>query len=263
MAAKTTIKISAEARDVLRESNLAMSGVFLYIPNRQLGRSLYVEISKALGKLGGKWNTAAGAFKFEKDVTVEFNALRGDGEVVDEKVLYQAFYTPEPVVEKMLRLARLKKGDRVLEPSAGDGRIAIAAAKEGADVVAVEVRQSEAERIPRGDNIHVVSGDFLSIDPSRWAPFDAILMNPPFSKQQDIDHVLHAIKFLRRVPRGELGGGALIAIVGAGFEMSRTKKAAALSEKLCWFSFVKIHKLPEGSFKESGTNVRAVMIEAW
>lgn len=69
-----------------------------------------------------------------------------------------------------------------------------------------------------------------------------IVMNPPFSKGQDIKHVMHARRFLR-------ADGLLIAIVSAG---SRTEAALQpLADS--W------DEIPADTFKESGTGVRTIL----
>jgi SAM-dependent methyltransferase len=57
--------------------------------------------------------------------------------------------TPEEVVEGMLRLANVKRGDVVYDLGSGDGRIVIAAAKRGARGVGIDIdpqRVAEASR---------------------------------------------------------------------------------------------------------------------
>src|SRR5690606_8609414 len=54
--------------------------------------------------------------------------------------------------------------------------------------------------------------------------FDLIVMNPPFSKEQDIDHVLHAWEMLHL-------GGLLVAIMSSGaVQRSNTKKVLAFRD---------------------------------
>jgi SAM-dependent methyltransferase len=47
--------------------------------------------------------------------------------------------TPEEVVERMIRLAEVRPGDRVFDLGCGDGRIAIAAAGRGAEAFGVDI----------------------------------------------------------------------------------------------------------------------------
>lgn len=58
--------------------------------------------------------------------------------------------TPEPVVEEMLRLANIRKGDVLYDLGSGDGRIVIAAAKKfgiqgvGIDLNPARIREAQA-----------------------------------------------------------------------------------------------------------------------
>jgi hypothetical protein len=81
--------------------------------------------------------------------------------------------------------------------------------------------------------------------------YDKIVMNPPFSRQQDIDHVLHAWKLLKP-------GGRLVSVMSGGTEYRQNKKALAFQE--LWNVYGYIEPLPPGSFEESGTGVNTVLV---
>lgn len=149
-----------------------------------------------------------------------------------------AFFSPAPVVERILDAAGDLSGLAVLEPSAGAGNIACAADQAGADVVdCVELVPQLAEKITRaGYARKVTAGDFLAIEPS--PEYDRVLMNPPFRRGQDIEHVRHALKFVRP-------GGLLVAVMPSGPRSRKFAESAGAS----------ITDLPYGSFIPSGTNV--------
>jgi 16S rRNA G1207 methylase RsmC len=67
-------------------------------------------------------------------------------------------------------------------------------------------------------------------------------MNPPFHKRADIRHIQHALKFLKP-------GGKLAAIC---MDTPHRRKAFQSIAKT-W------RELPPGSFKESATNIAAIM----
>jgi predicted RNA methylase len=98
-------------------------------------------------------------------------------------------------------MAEVRSGHRVLEPSAGRGRIAEQLRRCGAVVTCVELLPGNVKELrERGFN-RLLEGDFLATDLralSFFPPeaFDRIVMNPPFSGQADIDHVRHAFGML-------------------------------------------------------------------
>jgi len=78
--------------------------------------------------------------------------------------------------------------------------------------------------------------------------FERIIANPPFSRQADVDHVLHAYSLLAP-------GGRLVSVMSAGVTFRTTAKTARLMALK-----PVIEPLPDGAFKESGTNVRTCIV---
>ena len=72
-------------------------------------------------------------------------------------------------------------------------------------------------------------------------------MNPPFSRQADIHHVNHAIKFLKP-------GGVLVSVMSAGVTF-RTNRLTDDFRRMVIAHNGQIGALPAGAFKESGTMV--------
>jgi protein-L-isoaspartate O-methyltransferase len=164
----------------------------------------------------------------------------------------QLFPTPPALAARMVELAGIEAGDRVLEPSAGTGNIlkAIAEAEEmwrafnaDVEVTAIEIDYRLAEAIPAHLADEVITGDFLLLGPSSRAQFERVVMNPPFSKGTDCAHVKHALEFLKP-------GGRLVAICANGPRQQAELRPLATT----W------EELPDGTFAEAGTNVRTVLL---
>lgn len=154
---------------------------------------------------------------------------------------------------KRLQPAEGRPKLRILEPSAGRGRIALRAAGWGHSVTAVEIQSTLALELQNmGVLERVVAGDFLDQSPEALGKFDRILMNPPFDGQRDIDHVTHALRFLAP-------GGRLVAIMSASTAYRENAKAEAFRAQVERMRG-RIEDLPEGSFKESGTMVNTVIV---
>lgn len=168
------------------------------------------------------------------------------------------FPSPPPVVDQVLEAAGLihSEGLRVLEPSAGTGAIAAAAADAQHRVDVCEIQPELAEQLrASGRYAAVWVRDFLRTPPR--ADYDRVVMNPPFDRGRDIDHVLHAWEFVKP-------GGVLVAVMSAGTEFRQDRKSQAFREWVdarhrCGWGRP-WRDLPPGSFASVGTNVNAVFL---
>lgn len=156
------------------------------------------------------------------------------------------------------RIDRPLDGLRILEPSAGKGALAKIAKAKGATVQCVEIQTGLCAEL-REQGYSTTQADFLTLDPSQCPVFDGIVMNPPFDRGRDCDHVRHALQFLKP-------GGFLVAIMSAGTEFrtdKRTSAFRALVEKQkpmdSWRGDY-FRDLPPGSFAHAGTNVNTVTL---
>jgi protein-L-isoaspartate O-methyltransferase len=237
------IKLSDEAREVLSRSAITTDSVKL---PEQLDRDLYLEIAKVFKAAGGKWVKGKGLHLFTRDPREVLGLAVVEGAIVDEKKTLQQFFTPPVLADQMVELADLFDGARVLEPSAGDGAIlrAITRALPICQMAAIELDEKLFWSWMRMPGIcKARQGDFLMATPSEFGMFNRIIMNPPFRDGQDIAHIQHALQFLAP-------GGRLVAICGDGPDQRSILKPAACA----W------QQLPAGTFHESGTEVRAVLL---
>lgn len=243
-------QISEEVQKVLGLSKLE-KGV-LYLPPIQLDRKLYLEVNRVLKSLGGRWNRRAKGHTGIDPGLYEMAILVGEYIRPEDFGFYES---PPEVVNRILELAEIQEGDRVLEPSAGRGAI-VSKIPENVDLVCVELLEnnidalkSAMERIP---NSICDQEDFLKWDSDE--KFDKIVMNPPFApKQADIDHVLYALNFLKP-------GGRLISVMAAGV-LFRSNKKTVDFRKTIELMKGEFEKLPPRSFKSVGTDVETVLID--
>jgi len=176
---------------------------------------------------------------------------------------YYGFYpTPDAAAQTAIERAHLYRLPedrplRVLEPSAGTGNLASRAAATGAIVDCVEIQPHlAADLLSSGRYRTVIGCDFLALqppDPDNL--YNRVIMNPPFDRERDIDHVLHALKFLNP-------DGLLIAIMSAGTEFRSTRKATAFRELMLRMK-ADFEDLPAGSFSTVGTNVNTILLKVW
>lgn len=106
------------------------------------------------------------------------------------------FYpTPVEVVAKMVRSVDWSKVNSALEPGAGNGLIAQAIAEHCNNITVCEINYTLRELLSL-KGFHIADHDFLD----HSGKYDVILMNPPFERFQDIDHVKHAYSLLSDNP---------------------------------------------------------------
>ncbi|WP_192242834.1 DUF4942 domain-containing protein [Mesorhizobium silamurunense] len=196
---------------------------------------------------------------------------------------YGFYPTPDDAARRLFEFVQVtRRADeprlRILEPSAGTGNLArgcISSLKNFSNhcgygrpedmerwrreyrfdnqVDCVEIQPHLAAELEQeGIFGRVFCQDFLQLQPATTGLYDKVVMNPPFDRERDIDHVMHALKFLK-------DDGYLVAIMSAGTEFRETKKTVAfraLMEKMnaAW------HDLPAGSFSDVGTNVNTVIL---
>ena len=142
--------------------------------------------------------------------------------------------------------AGIKPGWRVLEPSAGLGRILDALKPcQCGEIVAVEMAANIAGELFNQDraDVRIVQRDFLTVQPDVGNLFDAVVMNPPFHLRADIAHILHAVKFLKP-------GGTLAALC-----FDTPHRAAALKPLAATWE-----PIPAGTFGKEGTSVPTVLL---
>lgn len=163
----------------------------------------------------------------------------------------QLFPTPPELAKRVVELAHIQANQRTLEPSAGTGSLLNAIIENDpqpeppylGSVVAVEINPALASQLSKMFPLsHIRCSDFLECTGETLGMFDRIVMNPPFERGADIQHIKHAMGFLKP-------GGKLVAICAAG--PRQREELEHLGE---WID------LPEGSFSSQGTNVRTAIL---
>jgi hypothetical protein len=212
----------------------------------------------------------------------KFDAMKDDlREGVKVVSASQLFPTPPEIAAKMVELAEIEPGNRILEPSAGTGNLlspiiaentcgyemvqgckkpnregiepkncatcetgTLQALRAKCEIVAIEINLSltDAMRCKFRQGIAFQCCDFLEQN-GNFGKIDRIIMNPPFENGSDIKHIQHALTMLNP-------GGRLVALCANG---SR-QRAAFMCEAELW------EDLPTGSFKEQGTGVNVALM---
>lgn len=222
----------------------------------QLDRKLYERTNKVIEAAGGKWNRKAKSHLFDGEAAEAIDQIILTGEIQFKKQDFGQFDSPPLVVARVIELAEIEPGMAVLEPSAGHGNIARALLFKDCAIDCVEIDEKRAGGLATKfgptdpDFRKIVPGDFLGIEPIPI--YDRVVMNPPFARQADIKHVMHALRFLKL-------GGRLVSVMSAGTIFRQDAAAKGFRDLLAKHGG-EHEALPTGAFKESGTLVNAVIV---
>ena len=233
------MKVQNEVGNVLANSKIEDNKLFL--PEGQLDRKLYIAENKVLVAINGKWNRSAKAHIFDESPADIIDSILLSGEYTDKKKEFQFFETPQFLAEKIVSLAGIKEGETVLEPSAGKG--AIAKLLNGCHCV--ELNQENRNFLIKS-GFTVVGENFMDF----CKHYNVIVANPPFSKQQDIEHINKMIDLATR---------KVVSIASASVLFRTNKKTVAFRKRIDLLGGT-IEMLPGETFAKSGTNVQTCIV---
>ena len=165
----------------------------------------------------------------------------------------QFYPTPACVVECIRFRADLKPFQRVLEPSAGTGRLVNMAVAAGCKVTAIELDWNRAIRLRwrTWRAVEVWRADFLDVHFPPEKRFERVLMNPPFNPNLDVCHVLHAWD------SALAGGGLLLAVVTPRYQRRKDGQSARLRHIIERHG--EVHPLPDN--RQHGATRRTVLLK--
>jgi hypothetical protein len=259
-------------------SKSTVQGMQVKLPDTTLDRNVYVEVKTTFSKNGGKWvGGKTQAFVFDRDPQPIIDRLIG-GEKVNTKKEFQEYFTPLIVCEELCSISNLHKESKVCEPSAGSGNILSEILK----IVKVPVDFCELQPVnvdkvieKFGSLVNRVGFDFLNLEVVPEFTYDSIVANPPFSNGQDIEHLRKMYKHLN-------SKGVVVCITSISWLSRDSKK---FKEFRKWIGIEKhypdtklfensdataswvtdelsvyIKTLPSETFRESGANVRSLIV---
>ncbi|CAM5390630.1 hypothetical protein STENM36S_06316 [Streptomyces tendae] len=246
------MKLTDDILTVLREQT-AIDGTHLVLTGPRMDPKLYQRVNEVLEAVGGRWTTGEQAHVFPVDAAEALAPVLESGHVVslrEKKQQAQYFLTPAAVVQRVIDLAAIKPGMEVLEPSAGSGAIATAAAKAGAVVDCIERDPGYAGTLAdTGVARALTVADFLTV-PAQ-PRYDRIVANPPFTKGTDMQHVEHALRFLKP-------DGLLVSVMF--WAVTEHNRRTAPFRSLVEARGGTVEAVAAGAFRQSGTNVPTVIV---
>ena len=230
----------------------SVDGLLIKLPAGQLDRELYQVVAKQLQLIGGRWKGGkTQGFLFKEDPT-DYLAKLCAGESINLKKEFQFFATPDEVVDRLVELACIEPGHIVLEPSAGQGAIikAIHRVYPDIEIDCYELMDLNRIFLEKLKNITIIGKDFIKEE--KTTIYDRIIANPPFAKNQDIEHVTEMYDRLK-------DGGRLVSIMSNHWRFASGKKEGAF-KKFIEESGAEVYDIEPGAFKESGTAISACIV---
>lgn len=239
------------------------------LPAGELERKLYEQVAKKLQGIGGKWKGGkVSGFVFTHNPEDLLRKIQ-EGEKINLKKDFQFFPTPDHIVKKMVELAELRPGNSILEPSAGQGAIIKGVhefysgikfrTNEDYSIAVCEAMPQNVDILRKeyfqGDQDMAIPDDFLQVPVTGMFYCDRIIANPPFTKGQDIDHIMHMMRF--KEPFKEL---IIVTLCSPSWLFNSTKKYTEFRE-LVVRSAEYIELIDQGEFKESGTEIATCLIK--
>jgi hypothetical protein len=225
-----------------------IEGNIVRLPDVELDRKLYTDVKKILGKIGGVWKGhQTQGFVFEQDPTDLLTEIAA-GTKRNLKKEFQFFETGPELADRVVQLANIDRPDLVLgEPSAGRGALvkAVRRVHPSAIVHCYELQELNRTFLMKVPGVVLLGNDFMEAKPTSM--FDRLVANPPFSKNQDIEHVFRMYCCLK-------DGGRVVSIVSRHWQLADGKKELEFKK---WLKLVPHQQidLDAGEFKSSGTNV--------
>ena len=239
-----------EVIDIIKQCSA--DGNILRLPQIELNREDYLAVKKAIEKYGGKWKggkTFGFVFTDRDAADVIDSMVNG---VADIKKDFQFFATPSDVADLMVAKLEIQPYEKILEPSAGNGALINAVLRLHSDIVidCYELNPLNRKVLEKMTNVNVLGDDFTKrVDNEEY---DVIIANPPFSKNQDIIHLMKMWNNLRY-------GGRIACITSTHWMFANDVKSVEFREWIigkCTFQ----HEFPKGTFKESGTDIVTILL---
>lgn len=236
--------------DILKHCTL--EGNVLKLPAVQFNKKSYAEAKKWIEEAGGFWQGGkVQGFTFPFNAERVFSILH-EGKRCNLQQDYQFFETPAELADWLVMLAGgINEADTVLEPSAGRGALikAIHRACPSVTVECYELMPENREFLYSLDNVIILDEDFTK---DSVGSYTKIIANPPFSGNQDIEHVRIMYKLLEK-------GGTLAAITSSHWKIASEKKCVDFRN---WLEEVhgEVFEIGAGEFKESRTSISTMAV---
>lgn len=269
------MKIDEQILAILQRLEITGSKVKI---TERLDRPTYQAVDKVLQALGGKWKRGDQAHVFAGSPIDAIDLAVATGDVITPRD--EGFFeTPGKLATELVRMASVRRGDVMLEPSAGLGALVFAALEAGANVIAIERNEARRTKLshllglftarpmlgdhaaPQGTQAMVLPvDDYMKFLGEACIPYNRVAMNPPFCRVGDGNHLDHVRKAYDGLDGSwDPSGGVLAAILPSGV---MERQDARHKDFRSWANRHggEFAALPPKSFHESGTDVNTVTL---
>jgi hypothetical protein len=249
---------------VLQEATV--SGNIIQITKESLDRDVYLNVKKKLEMIGGRWKGGkTWGFVFSEDPT---NLLKDLQEGKDRNLQKEFQYFPTTggaliAMKDFIKDYLVNKDQerlKILEPSAGQGHLIelIRDLWPKAQIDYCELMDLNKNELDRKyknmPNIACITEDFTHMAGDPEEHYDFIIANPPFTNNQDIQHIRLMYELL-------VSGGEIFTFCSFHWQMSTNKKEENFKKFLDNLDeYPDITEVPEKAFKNSGTNIRTMLM---
>ena len=231
-------------------SECTLEDNILRLPQVQFNKKVYLEVKNRILEAGGEWNTQQNGFTFDFNAQRVFDILKS-GKRCNLKQEFQYFATPDEIADiAVSKFSSLWEGCTILEPSAGRGALVKAVRRRcpNAVVDCYELMPENIEHLEKVEGARIIGKDFCQCH----GKYDRIIANPPFSNNQDIDHLYMMYERLNV-------GGELSCIVSQHWKFANDQKCSYFRQ---WLEMneAQVTDFDNGEFKESGTIIATSLV---
>jgi predicted RNA methylase len=231
-------------------SECTLEDNIMRLPQVQFSKKTYLEVKNRILEAGGEWNGKLNGFTFDFNADRVFSILKS-GKRCNLKQEFQYFATPDAIADiAVSKFSSLLESQSILEPSAGRGSLVNAVRRRcpRAVVDCYELMPENIEHLSKVDGAHIVGTDFCKCHDK----YDRIIANPPFTNNQDIDHLYMMYERLNI-------GGELSCIVSQHWKFANDQKCVHFRE---WLEMndADVTDFDKGEFKESGTIIGTSLV---
>lgn len=218
----------------------------------------YDKLKPTIEHLGGHWREKYKCFVFGTDIRTKLEECKKNGITISEKYLWQEktqfFPTPKSVAERVVELAEIEDGYFVLEPSAGQGGL-VDCIETNNPILCIEPLEENVKVLTQKGYVTapMTFEQYYAAERKPADAYDRIIMNPPFSEQRDIKHLMMAYDMLEI-------GGILVAIISENALYYQTELSKNFNKFLVENNAM-IEAVPPRAFAESGTTIETIIVK--